>query len=182
MKAEFKSIFVFGSMSVLLPVLFLFVVAVLKDYLLIDYIHVLSAALWVGCNLFMGFIFYRIIRSLDEKSSIDISFRLLPLTMFFLPGITIVTVVAGYILAFYVGLFSLSYLIYLPIIVISSILLLLSLIYYLYDSIKIYRIVKEGRHVKDVLRFSFRNFRIALIQLVLQVVIIGFMAYVVMVA
>ncbi|MEM0143460.1 MAG: hypothetical protein QXL94_05870, partial [Candidatus Parvarchaeum sp.] len=155
MKMEFKGLFKFGILSALLPALFLIIVVSIRDYLLIDYIHVLSAALWLGCNLFMGFIFYRIIYDLEDREKIDITVRLLPLTMFFLPAITIVTVIAGYVLAFYVNLFSYSYLIYAPIIVLSSILLLLSLVYYLYDSIKIYQIISSMGYKKDIMRFSF---------------------------
>ncbi len=179
MKIDFKPIFRFGAVSAALPPLFLVVVYAIKDYLLIDYIHVLSAALWLGCNLFMGFIFYRIMQDLSDKEKVDITVRLLPLTLFFIPSITLTTVIAGYILAFYVGLFSYSAFIYIPIIVISTILLLLSFIYYIGDSLSMMRVLSRKQNIKKAIELSMMNFKVAFVQLILQVIIIGFMAYVV---
>lgn len=181
MKINFKPIYRFGILSAALPPLFLVIVYAIKDYLLIDYIHVLSAALWLGCNLFMGFIFYRIIKDLGDREKVDITVRLLPLTLFFIPSITLTTVIAGYILAFYIGLFSYSALIYIPIIVLSTILLLLSFIYYIGDSLGIIRILSHKPNVKKAIELSMRNFKVAFVQLILQVIIIGFMAYVVII-
>lgn len=179
MKIDFKPIYKFGVVSAALPPLFLVVVYAIKDYLLIDYIHVLSAALWLGCNLFMGFIFYRIMQDLSDKEKVDITVRLLPLTLFFIPSITLTTVIAGYILAFYVGLFSYSAFIYIPIIVISTILLLLSFIYYIGDSLSMMRVLSRKQNIKKAIELSMMNFKVAFVQLILQVIIIGFMAYVV---
>ena len=176
---NFRSIYRFGAVSAALPLLFLVIVYAVKDYLLIDYIHVLAAALWLGCNLFMGFIFYIVIKDLDDKEKVDITIRLLPLTLFFIPSITLTTVIAGYILAFYIGLFSYSAFIYMPIIVISTVLLLLSFIYYIGDSLGIIMILNHKTNIKKVIELSMRNFKVAFVQLILQSIIIGFMAYIV---
>ncbi|MGC8533837.1 MAG: hypothetical protein ACP5MV_04405 [Candidatus Parvarchaeum sp.] len=181
MKIDFKQIYRFGAISAALPLLFLLIVYAIKDYLLIDYIHVLSAALWLGCNLFMGFIFYNIIRDLGDRVKIDITVRLLPLTLFFIPSITLTTVIAGYILALYIGLFSYSAIIYIPIIIVSTILLLLSFIYYIGDSLQIIRILGRKQNIKRAIELSITNFKVAFVQLILQVIIIGFMAYVVII-
>lgn len=178
---DLKPIYRFGVVSAILPILFLLIVYTIKDYLLIDYIHVLSAALWLGCNLFMGFIGYRIIRDIGDREKVDITIRLLPLTLFFIPSITLTTVIAGYILAFYVKLFSYSLFVYLPIIILSTILLLLSLIYYVRNSIGIIKLLKEKSNVKKLISLSMTNFRVAAVQLIFQVLIIFFMAYVVIV-
>ncbi len=181
MKEEFKSIFGFGVVLAILPIIFLLIVSYIRDYLLIDYIHVLSAALWLGSNLFMGFIFYKIILDLGENEQINITKRLIPLTMFFLPAITSVTIASGYMLAFHLRLFSYSYLIYLPIIIISSVLFLFSFIFYLYDSVKIYYLLYSKHKTKEIVKLSIRNFKTAFVQLILQIIIIGLMAYVVIV-
>lgn len=181
MKKDLKSVYRFGIVSASLPIIFLVIVYTIKDYLLIDYIHVLSAALWLGCNLFMGFIFYRIIKDLDNREKVDITVRLLPLTLFFLPSITLTTVIAGYILAFYVKLFSYSMWVYLPIIIISTILLLLSFVYYIGNSISIIKILKGKSNVNRIISLSMINFKVAFVQLIFQVIIIGFMAYVVII-
>ncbi len=178
MKIDFKPIYRFGAVSAALPPLFLVVVYAIRDYLLIDYIHVLSAALWLGCNIFMGFIFYRIITDLGDREKVDITVRLLPLTLFFIPSITLTTIIAGYILAFYMSLFSYSALIYIPIIVVSTILLLLSFIYYIGDSLGIIKVLSHKQNVKKAIELSMMNFKIAFVQLILQVIIVGFMAYV----
>jgi putative copper export protein len=181
MKKDLKSVYRFGIVSASLPIIFLVIVYTIKDYLLIDYIHVLSAAFWLGCNLFMGFIFYRIIKDLDNREKVDITVRLLPLTLFFLPSITLTTVIAGYILAFYVKLFSYSMWVYLPIIIISTILLLLSFVYYIGNSISIIKILKGKSNVNRIISLSMINFKVAFVQLIFQVIIIGFMAYVVII-
>ena len=181
MKKDLKSIYRFGLVAAILPMLFLLIVYIIKDYLLIDYIHVLSAALWLGCNLFMGFIAYRIMKDIGDRERADITIRLLPLTLFFIPAITLTTVIAGYILAFYVRLFSYSPFVYIPIIILSTVLLLLSFIYYVRNSIRIIKLLKGRPNIKKLISLSMINFKVASVQLILQIVTIFFMAYVVII-
>ena len=66
---------------------------------ILDYVHVLSAILWTGADLFMGFIVGPVLRRLDAASRLRVQSRLLPRTLLFFPVISGTTTAAGWYLA-----------------------------------------------------------------------------------
>ena len=181
MSQEMKSLNRFGLAAFAAPLLALIIILVSNDFLLIDYLHVLSAALWVGDNVFMGIIFYRVMNSLPEGDRLDISRRLLPLTLYFMPSISVVTIASGADLMSKVYAFIPSYLVY-TVYALAALLLLFVFGFFVPNSIIIYRNFTGGSHNSgDVIRRSMSNFRIALVQAVVQIAMAGLMAYIVIV-
>ena len=110
-----------------LPTLFflpiVLVIAILSGSLLfLDYVHVFSGASWTGMDLFMGLFFSFVMKGLDNKERIEVSKRLTPMMLFFMPSISAVTITAGILLAMREGLFILSSPIIIAVLVIVGIL------------------------------------------------------------
>lgn len=66
---------------------------------ILDYVHVLSAILWTGADLFMGFVVGPVLRRLDPGSRMRVQSQLLPRTLFFFPVVAGTTTTAGWYLA-----------------------------------------------------------------------------------
>ncbi len=92
---------------VLIPVAAL--VAAIQSHVLwaLNYVHVFSAILWTGTDMFMGFILGPILRRADLQTRRAIIVRLMPRMLYFMTTITTVTTTAGWYLASWLGLFRL---------------------------------------------------------------------------
>ncbi|MCL4343643.1 MAG: hypothetical protein M1291_01600 [Thaumarchaeota archaeon] len=179
MSAELHSLSRTGILSILIQALALIAVLAYNRLLFIDYLHVLSAAMWFGSNVLMGVIFYRLVKTMPQEDQLDISRRFLPLTLYFLPSISITTIITGILLLSKVGQYVPSS-IRLAIYLIASVLLILSIAGYVPNSLYLYRMFSSGKYdgAKMVSR-SLSNFKISLVQTVIQLAMIGIMAYVV---
>lgn len=76
---------------------------------LLNYVHVFSAILWTGTDIFMGFILGPIMRKLDLPTRRAVISRLMPKMIFYMPTMAIVTTTAGYYLAARAGYLALPY-------------------------------------------------------------------------
>lgn len=88
---------------VLLAIAIMVVVIVLRDFRLINFVHVLAGLLWTGTDLFMGFVLGPIMRRLDMQSRRDVILRLMPKMVFYMPTLAIITPTAGFYLASMMG-------------------------------------------------------------------------------
>ena len=77
-----------GSISVVIPAIGLLMGLGIPGILILDYVHVLLAAIWTGTDAFLGFIFYIVISGMDDDIRYHIGKRLLPMTMFFIPAVS----------------------------------------------------------------------------------------------
>ena len=73
------------------------------------YIHLFSAILWTGTDIFMGFILGPILRKVDLPTRRAIITRLMPRMLFYMPTVSTITITAGYYLAVWRGFFPLNY-------------------------------------------------------------------------
>ncbi len=87
----------------LLTIGVLVVVIVLRDFRLINFVHVLAGLLWTGTDLFMGFVLGPIMRRLDLQTRRKLILRLMPKMIFFMPTLAIITPTAGFYLASMMG-------------------------------------------------------------------------------
>ena len=71
----------------------------------LDFVHVMSAILWTGTDLFMGFVIGPVMRRLDVASRKNVINLLLPRTLFYMPVIAATTTTAGWYLAQWEGVF-----------------------------------------------------------------------------
>ncbi|MGP6207697.1 hypothetical protein ACNF42_06710 [Cuniculiplasma sp. SKW3] len=127
-----------GTISVLIPLIAFVISLVIPNILALDYVHVLLAAIWTGTDVFLGFIFFIVISGMDEEIRYRIAVRLLPMTMFFIPAVSLIVPTAGYALAVREGIFTLDAL-FISILAISGILIILSYVFILGNSLFIYR-------------------------------------------
>lgn len=69
------------------------------DVYLLNWIHVLSGALWTGADLFMGFILGPVLRALDMRSRIAVIAYLVPRTLLYFPMVALTAGTTGWFLA-----------------------------------------------------------------------------------
>lgn len=72
----------------------------------LDYVHVLSAILWTGTDLFMGFVIGPVLRRLDLPARRQVLGLLMPRMLFFMPVAAGTTTTAGWYLARWLGVYS----------------------------------------------------------------------------
>ncbi len=80
------------------------IAAVLRNLLFLDYVHVLSAVLWTGADLFMGFVVGPVLRRLDPGSRMRVQSQLLPRTLLFFPVMAGTTITSGWYVGQAIGL------------------------------------------------------------------------------
>ncbi len=72
---------------------------------LLNYVHVFTAILWTGTDIFMGFILGPILCRVSLTARREVIVRLMPRMVFYMPTVSIVTTTAGFYLAFWMNLF-----------------------------------------------------------------------------
>ncbi|MHB1709197.1 MAG: hypothetical protein ACYCT2_06970 [Thermoplasmataceae archaeon] len=107
-EGEMRGVIRAGLLAVAIPVMAFALALASANLLWIDYVHVLLGAIWTGVDVFLGLIFAFVIRTLDSDTRKNVAFRILPMTLFFIPAASILTPAAGYVLAVNDGIFSLS--------------------------------------------------------------------------
>jgi uncharacterized membrane protein len=85
------------------------VVAILSaNLLLLNYIHVFTAILWTGTDIFMAFLLGPVLRNVSLATRKEVIFWLMPKMVFYMPTVAAVTTTAGYFLASKMGLITLN--------------------------------------------------------------------------
>ncbi len=161
-------------MAFILPVIALIIALIIPGILVLDYIHVLLGAIWTGTDVFLGLIFFIVMSGMDDSIRFDIAKRLTPMTMFFIPTVSLITPFAGYELSVRESIFRLNWL-FISILTISIILIILSLIFILRYSL----FINKSDDKKMVSKLIKKISVVASVQLILQISIISLMAYIV---
>jgi uncharacterized membrane protein len=73
------------------------------DIFLLNWIHVLSGALWTGADLFMGFILGPVLRMLDMRARTELIAYLVPRTLLYFPMVSLTAGTTGWFLADWLG-------------------------------------------------------------------------------
>ena len=95
---------------VLVPVGALVAALALQRFVLLDYVHVMSGALWTGIDIFMGLVIGPILGRMSGPARADFVQRLVPTMLFLMPTLASVTITAGIYLAIMDGIFNLHFL------------------------------------------------------------------------
>lgn len=74
----------------------------------LNYVHVMTGALWTGIDLFMGFVLGPVLGGMEPKDRAAVFRRLVPKMTFLMPVLATVTIMSGIELAERLGLASLS--------------------------------------------------------------------------
>ncbi|BBD73782.1 hypothetical protein HS1genome_2171 [Sulfodiicoccus acidiphilus] len=65
-------------LSFFVPILALIYAVLGRNFLFLDYVHVITGGTWTGIDLFMGLVMSRVLRSLDPATRSQIIMRLTP--------------------------------------------------------------------------------------------------------
>ncbi|MHB1435689.1 MAG: hypothetical protein ACYCPN_06865 [Thermoplasmata archaeon] len=95
---------------VLAPVGALVAAVVLQQFVLLDYVHVMTGALWTGIDIFVGLVIGPILGRMTGPARADFVQRLVPTMLFLMPTLAAVTITAGIYLAQMEGIFNLGFL------------------------------------------------------------------------
>ena len=93
---------------IVIPIGALIVAIFSVSLLLLNYVHVFTAILWTGTDIFMAFLLGPVLRNVGLSTRKEIISWLMPKMVFYMPTVAAVTTTAGYFLASKVGLITLQ--------------------------------------------------------------------------
>jgi uncharacterized membrane protein len=95
---------VLPNLWVIIPIAAVVVAIISANLLLLNYIHVFTAILWTGTDIFMAFLLGPVLRNVSLATRKEVISWLMPKMVFFMPTVATVTTTAGYFLASKMGL------------------------------------------------------------------------------
>jgi hypothetical protein len=168
------------NLWVIIPIVAVVVAIVSANLLLLNYIHVFTAILWTGTDIFMAFLLGPVLRNVSLATRKEVISWLMPKMVFFMPTVAAVTTTAGYFLASRMGLITLN-----PPVVywISTVLVIVSIMFIqglgilLPTNLRIYfEMRKNEPDMSRIQRLMRMYVKVVAIQAALQFVIIFIMA------
>lgn len=160
------------------------VALVRRDIYLLNWVHVLSGALWTGADLFMGFLLGPVLRALDVRARTALIAYLVPRTLLYFPMVALTAGSAGWFLASWLGFTNPAYANYgwiIAALVLVGAMALLGLGFLLPNSVRIWRELRKPEPNRDrIVRINRINIWLAGTQGVMQITIIAVMAHLVL--
>ena len=160
---------------------FVMIVAVARhDIYLLNWIHVLSGALWTGADLFMGFILGPVLRMLDMRARTALIAYLVPRTLLYFPMVSLTAGTTGWFLVDWFGFTTSASSMY-HLVVISlalvAVMTVTGLGFLLPNSLRIWRELRRPEPDRErIVRINQINIWLAGMQGLLQIAIILVMA------
>jgi hypothetical protein len=146
----------------------------------LNFVHVMTGALWTGIDLFMGFVIGPIIRSVSVETRRVIIAGLIPRTLILMPTLSIITSTAGWFLAVRMGYLDLGYPEFwwvVAALAIVTVLTVQGLGYLLPTNLRLYfELQKAQPDAKKIARWMKTYVRVVAVQGTMQVAIIVVMA------
>jgi hypothetical protein len=99
---------VLSNLWVIIPIIAVVIAILSSNLLLLNYVHVFTAILWTGTDIFMAFLLGPVLRNVSLATRKEVISWLMPKMVFFMPTVAAVTTTAGYFLASKMGLITLS--------------------------------------------------------------------------
>ncbi len=151
---------------------------------ILNYVHIMTGALWTGIDLFMGFVLGPVLGTLDPQARAAVFRRLIPKMTFLMPVLATVTITAGMQLAERIGLLSFSDLFgalsnpwLLAAAIIAALLTVQGFGIMLPNEVRVFKqLVSETPDIDKISRLGMRNARLGGIQGLFQLAIIFIMA------
>jgi len=143
-------------------------------------VHVFTAILWTGTDIFMVFLLGPVLRNVNLLTRKEVISWLMPKMVFYMPTVAAVTTTAGYFLASELGLITLDppigYWIS-AVLAIVSVMFVLGLGVLLPTNLRIYFEMKKGVPVMSTIQILMKRYvRVVAVQTIMQFVIIFIMA------
>lgn len=166
-----------GLPMIIIPPAIMVVILLSRNFYFLEYFHVISGSAWTGMDLVMGIFFAYIMKELANDEKAEVSRRLTPMMLFFMPAISTTTVTAGVYLAISMGIsFTSPY--FIVVAILAIILTVQGLLIFLPNEVRVYlEIIRGGKDIGKIVRLTMINIRLSLVQLILQITIILFMAH-----
>lgn len=165
---------------IVIPIGALIVEFLSASLLLLNYVHVFTAILWTGTDIFMAFLLGPVLRNVGLSTRKEIISWLMPKMVFYMPTVAAVTTTAGYFLASKVGLITLQppvvYWVATVLIIVSAI-FIMCLGILLPTNLRIYFEMKKSEpDMSRIQKLMKKYVKVVAIQTVMQFAIIFIMA------
>ncbi len=165
-----------GLPMLLTPIIILAVILISGNFYFLEYFHVIAGSAWTGMDLVMGLFFAFVMRGISNPQKAEVSKRLIPSMLFFMPAIATATVTAGLYTAFSLGIQVNS-----PFFIAAGIIVLILVAQgfgiFLPNELRIYfELLRGGKDIEKIVRLTMLNMKLSLSQLVFQIAIIVIMA------
>lgn len=143
---------------------------------ILNYVHIMTGALWTGIDLFMGLVLGPVLGGMDPKNRAAIFTRLVPKMTFLMPVIAAVTSTTGVYLALRLG-YQLTTGWIVAALVVVAILTVQGLGIILPTEIRVFKeLLSETPDIDKISRLGMRTARVAGLQGIMQLAIIFIMA------
>jgi hypothetical protein len=146
----------------------------------LDFVHVMSGALWTGIDLFMGFVIGPVLRGVSFETRRTMIAGIIPRTLILMPTLSTITSTAGWFLAVRMGFLDLGYPQFwwvIAALAIVTVLTVQGLGYLLPMNLKLYFEIQKPSPDHEKLRRWMRTYvRVVAVQGTMQVAIIVVMA------
>lgn len=168
------------NLWVVIPIIAVIVAILSANLLLLNYIHVFTAILWTGTDIFMAFLLGPVLRNVSVATRKEVISWLMPKMVFYMPTVAAVTTTAGYFLASKMGLITLN-----PPVVywISAVLVIVSIMFIqglgilLPTNLRIYFEMRKNKpDMSRIQRLMKMYVKVVAIQAAMQFIIIFIMA------
>jgi len=151
-----------------------------NNLLLLNYVHVLTAILWTGTDIFMGFVLGPILRKVSLSTRREIITWLMPKMIFYMTTVSSVTTTAGYFLAARLGLLAVGPPVYywmLGLFVVVAVLFIQGLGFLLPTNLRVFFELRKAQpDIAKIQRLTRRYIRVVASQAVTQLITIFLMA------
>src|ERR687891_190174 len=168
------------NLWVIIPIIAVVVAILSANLLLLNYVHVFTAVLWTGTDIFMALLLGPVLRNVSLSTRKEVISWLMPKMVFYMPTVAAVTTTAGYFLASEMGLITLN-----PPVVywISAVLVIVSVMFIqglgilLPTNLRIYfELRKNQPDMSRIQKLMKMYVKVVIIQAAMQFVIIFIMA------
>jgi uncharacterized membrane protein SirB2 len=156
---------VFIILSVVLPNAALSVAMMLGSLMLLNYVHIMTGALWTGIDLFMGFVIGPLLGSMEPQQRAEVFKRLIPKMTFLMPMLSGVTIIAGVQLTKQLGMWNFDSPWIIAAIIITIVLIVQGFGFLLPNEVRIFKqLISPTPDVNKIVRLGMQNARLAGIQ------------------
>lgn len=168
---------VFVVLAVGLPIAALVVAISSGSLAILNYVHIMTGALWTGIDLFMGFVLGPVLGGMEPRDRVAVFKRLIPKMTFLMPVLAGVTTTAGIQLAQALDIFSLANPWIVAALVIAGILTVQGFGLLLPNEIRIFQqLLAATPDTEKISRLGMRNAKLGGLQGLFQLAIIFIMA------
>ncbi len=167
---------IFVIIAICLPIGALIYATNFGPLVTLNYVHIMTGALWTGIDLFMGFVLGPVLGGMEPKDRAGVFKRLIPRMTFLMPVIATVAITSGIILAQRMG-YSLTSPWLLAAAIIAGILTIQGFGLLLPNEIRMFRqLLSKTPDTEKIARLGMMNAKLGGVQGVFQLAIIFIMA------